>query len=123
MATQGNDENNVSGGHSVSGQELANLIGRAASGVAGVARVGKDIEIYGGDGQASVAIELTIEHGRFIPEVVKQVREAVSERLEQDAGITAAGIKITVAEIVFPEGARLPATEETPATQETPESI
>ncbi|MEX0762769.1 MAG: Asp23/Gls24 family envelope stress response protein [Dehalococcoidia bacterium] len=123
MVTQGNDEINVSGSHSVSGQELANLIGRAAGAVAGVARVGKDIEIYGGDGQASVAIELTIEHGRFIPEVVRQVREAVSERLEQDAGITAAGIKITVSEIVFPEGARLPATEETPATQESPESI
>ena len=57
-------------------------------------------------GRFETAIDLTvgIEYGRNILERVEQVRDIISERVENITGLRVAELNVTVSDVVFPEG-------------------
>jgi uncharacterized alkaline shock family protein YloU len=57
-------------------------------------------------GRFETAIDLTlgIEYGRNIRERVEQVRDRISERVENITGLRVTELNVTVSDIVFPEG-------------------
>ena len=57
-------------------------------------------------GRFETAIDLTvgIEYGRNILERVEQVRDRISERVENITGLRVTELNVTVSDVVFPEG-------------------
>ncbi len=57
-------------------------------------------------GRFETAIDLTmgVEYGRNILELVEQVRDMISERVENITGLRVTELNVTVSDIVFPEG-------------------
>jgi len=72
--------------------------------VGGASKQGQGIKVEAGKKEAIVDLQLNIEYGYSIPEVVKQVRNKISERLEEMAGLTTKEMNIHVVGIVFNEG-------------------
>ena len=53
-----------------------------------------------------LSIDITVEYGYSIPDVVKEVRELVAVQLKEQVGLVAKEINVKVAAINFPD--RLP---------------
>ena len=102
------------------------IVGQAASTVEGVARVGtggalpaiarlvqstatqmgSGVKAEAGRREAILSIDITVEYGHSIPDVVKEVRESVAVQLKEQVGLVAKEINVRVAAINFPD--RLP---------------
>ena len=102
------------------------IVGHVASTVEGVARVGTEgpiptiarlvrstatqmasgVEAEAGRREAILDIDITVEYGHSIPDVIKRIRESVSAHLKEQVGLVAKEINIRVASIDFPD--RLP---------------
>ena len=115
--------NVIAGDTEIADDVIAAIVGHAAEQVEGVARLGgggvlrvltnmarstedskgAGIEVEAGKREAIFDIELTVEYGHNIPEVVKNVRETVATELKDQVGMVAKEVNITVASIEFPE--------------------
>ena len=99
------------------------VVGHVASTVEGVARVGTEgpvptiarlvrstatqmasgVEAEAGRREAILDINLTIEYGHSVPDVIKRIRESVAAQLKEQVGLVAKEINIKVAAIDFPD--------------------
>ena len=111
------------GSTEISDDVIATIAGYAAEQVEGVVRLGTGgllravanvtrsteaakatgVEVEAGQREAIFDIELTIEYGHSIPELVKNVRESVATELKNQVGLAAKEVNITVAALEFPE--------------------
>ena len=102
------------------------VVGHVSSTVVGVARVGAEgalpavarlvqstatqmgsgVKAEAGRRAAMLSIDITVEYGYSIPDVVKEVRESVAVQLKEHVGLVAKEINVKVAAINFPD--RLP---------------
>ena len=99
------------------------IVGQAASTVEGVARVGtggalptiarlarttatqkgSGVQAEAGRHEAILNIDITVEYGHSIPDVVKEIRESVAVKLKEQVGLVAKEINVRVAAIEFPD--------------------
>ena len=113
----------VPGGTEISDGVIGAIAGHAARQVQGVVRLGTGgliravmgtgrskeaaeaagVSVEAGHREAIFDIELTIEYGHSIPNVVKDVRESVATELKRQVGLVAKEINVTVASIEFPD--------------------
>ena len=113
----------VPGDTEISEDVIASIVGHAAGQVEGVIRLGTSgvlrsitgvgrsteaskaagVEVEAGQREAIFDIELTVEYGRSIPEIVRNVREAVAAEVNEHVGLVAKEVNITVAAVEFPE--------------------
>jgi uncharacterized alkaline shock family protein YloU len=80
---------------------VAQIVVRAAEGVGG-ARVRRPrrhlgVEIAGGS--ARVGIELTVEYGKVLPDVARDVQERVAAALGTMCGVTVTSVNVAVEEL------------------------
>jgi uncharacterized alkaline shock family protein YloU len=116
----------VPGATEISDGVIAAIVGHAAEQVKGVMKLGTGgllravidtarstgaamaagVEVEAGRREAIFDIDLTIEYGHSIPDIVKDVRESVATELKEQVGLVAKEINVRVAAINFPD--RLP---------------
>ena len=102
------------------------VVGHVASTVVGVTRVGTEgpvptiarlvrstatqmasgVEAEAGRSEAILDIDITVDYGHSIPDVIKRIRESVAAQLKEQVGLVAKEINVRVAAIDFPD--RLP---------------
>ena len=63
----------------------------------------RGVEVEAGRREAIFDIELTVEYGHSIPEIVKAVRESVATQLMMQVGLMAKEVNVKVSAIVFPD--------------------
>ena len=61
------------------------------------------VEVEAGRREAIFDLELVVEYGHSIPDIVRQVRETVATELQDQVGLVAKEINVTVAAIEFPD--------------------
>ena len=113
----------VPGVTEISDGVIAAIVGRAAEQVKGVMKLGTGgllravidtarstgaamaagVEVEAGRREAIFDIDLTIEYGHSIPDIVKDVRESVATELKEQVGLVAKEINVSVAAIEFPQ--------------------
>ena len=113
----------VPGVTEISDGVIAAIAGHAAEQVEGVVRLGTGgllravintarsaeaamaagVEVEAGRREAIFDIDLTIEYGHSIPDIVKEVRESVAVQLKEHVGLVAKEINVKVAAIEFPQ--------------------
>ena len=113
----------VPGATEISDGVIAAIVGHAAEQVKGVMKLGTrgllravidtarstgaakaaGVEVEAGRREAIFDIDLTIEYGHSIPDIVKDVRESVATELKGQVGLVAKEINVTVAAIEFPQ--------------------
>ena len=116
----------VPGATNIQSDAIEAVVGHVSSTVAGVARVGTEgalpaiarlvqstatqmgsgVKAEAGRREAILSIDITVEYGHSIPDVVKEVRESVAVQLKEQVGLVAKEINVRVAAINFPD--RLP---------------
>jgi uncharacterized alkaline shock family protein YloU len=118
--------NGGAGRTAISDTVIAAIAGNAAQSVEGVVRVGSGnimraitgnvgsgqrsrgtgIGVEAGQKEAIFDINLTVEYGRPIPDIVRNVREAVTKAIEEQVGLRVKEINVEVASIEFAEQTR-----------------
>ena len=113
----------VPGVTEISDGVIAAIVGHAAEQVKGVMKLGTGgllravidtarstgaamaagVEVEAGRREAIFDIDLTIEYGHSIPDIVKDVRESVATELKEQVGLVAKEINVSVAAIEFPQ--------------------
>jgi uncharacterized alkaline shock family protein YloU len=86
----------------VSEAALAQIVGRAVSSVDG-ARLRKGRRRLGidfADGRASAAIEVTVAHGAFLPDVARAVQERVADALARMCEVSVDAVDVRIVELV-----------------------
>ena len=88
-------------GVKVTGAAVTQIVVRAAEEVGG-ARVRRprrhlDVEIAGGS--ARVDVELTVEYGKVLPDVARDVQERVAAALGTMCGVTVSAVNVAVEEL------------------------
>ena len=116
----------VPGATNIQSDVIEAVVGHVSSTVEGVARVGTEgalpaiarlvqstatqmgsgVKAEAGRREAILSIDITVEYGHSIPDVVKEVRESVAVQLKEQVGLVAKEINVRVAAINFPD--RLP---------------
>ena len=116
----------VPGATNIRNDVIEAVVGHVSSTVVGVARVGAEgalpaiarlvqstatqmgsgVKAEAGRREAILSIDITVEYGHSIPDVVKEVRESVAVQLKEQVGLVAKEINVRVAAINFPD--RLP---------------
>ena len=111
---------------SISDNVIAAIAGNAAQSVEGVVRIGSGnimraitgnvgsgqrargsgIEVEAGQKEAIFDINLTVRYGRPIPDIVRNVREAISKAIEEHVGLKVKEINVEIASIEFEEEER-----------------
>lgn len=119
-------ENGGAGKTAISDAVIAAIAGNAAQSVDGVIRIGSGnimraitgnvgsgqrargsgIEVEAGQKEAIFDINLTVEYGRPIPEIVRNVREAISTAIEEQVGLKVKEINVEISSIEFAEQTR-----------------
>lgn len=66
---------------------------------------GRGVTVEAGEREAIVDIQMTVEYGHSIPDIVRNVRTRVAESLRDQVGLAAKQINIQVVAIDFPEDA------------------
>ena len=61
------------------------------------------VEVEAGRREAIFDIELVVEYGHSIPDIVRRVRETVAIELKNQVGLVAKEINVSVAAIEFPD--------------------
>ena len=64
---------------------------------------GMGVDVEAGRREAVFDIEMTVEYGRPIPDIVRDVRESVGRAIREQAGLIAKEVNIEVAAIEFPK--------------------
>ena len=102
---------------------IAAIVGHAAEQVKGVVRLGtgslirsvmnttrstesskaRGVEVEAVRREAIFDIELTVEYGHSVPEIVRAVRESVATQLMMQVGLMAKEVNVKVSAIVFPD--------------------
>lgn len=115
----------VPGTTEIAEEVVAAVAGHAAEDVDGVIRLGqggilrgitgavqdaaasksRGIEVEAGQKEAIFDIDLMVEHGKSIPDIVKNVRESIASDLTQYLGLVAKEINVTVVGIEFEDDA------------------
>ena len=61
------------------------------------------VEVEAGRREAIFDLELVVEYGHSIPDIVRQVRESVATEVKKQLGLVAKEVNISIAGIEFPE--------------------
>ncbi|MGB3682702.1 MAG: Asp23/Gls24 family envelope stress response protein [Rubrobacteraceae bacterium] len=77
-------------------------VGEFLGGLGGANRA-RGVSIQMDDREASVDLTLNVPYGESIPEVTQAVRDAVVDRVKNQAGIEVTDVNITVGDISLPE--------------------
>ena len=113
----------VPGTTEISEEVVASIAGHAATEVEGVVRLGEagilrtltgvgrsaaeskaeGVEVEAGQKEAIFDMDLTVEYGSSIPEIVRNVRSAVATEIKEQVGLVAKEINVRVVEIEYPE--------------------
>lgn len=116
-------EGGVPGETEITAPVVAAIAGHAACKVAGVCRLGSNnilrqiggplrsasgakrigVGVESGKKEAIFDIELALQYGHHLPTVVKAVRQAISDEMREQLGLTAKEINIKVVDVEFTE--------------------
>ena len=64
---------------------------------------GAGIDVEAGKKEAIFDLEVTVEYGHSIPDIVKNLRESIARELQQQLGLVAKEINVSVVAIEFPD--------------------
>jgi uncharacterized alkaline shock family protein YloU len=80
---------------------VAQIVVRAAEGAAGahVRRPKRHLDVEIEDGRAIVELELTVDYGKVLPDVVRDVQERVAAAVGTMFGMTVAAVHVSVEEL------------------------
>ena len=100
----------VPGVHELVGQGMGAAVSGLAQRVtrADARSTGVNVEV--GEREAAVDFRLTVEYGISIPQMVREVRSNVSDRLQAMTGLRVKEINIDIIDLYFPEDDTQPAT-------------
>ncbi len=113
----------VPGVTEIEGQVIAAIAGHVAERIQGVANIGRSglvravtniltseasgkasgVGVEAGKREAILDIDLTVTYGHSIPDVVKEVREAIANEIFDQVGLVAKEINVVVTSIEFPD--------------------
>lgn len=62
------------------------------------------VEVEAGQREAIFDLELVVEYGHSIPDIVRQVRETIAIEVKNQLGLVAKEVNISIVGIEFPEG-------------------
>jgi uncharacterized alkaline shock family protein YloU len=85
----------------VTAAALSRLVADAVTSVDGarLRRPKRGLEIWHGDGRATVTLELSVRHGAVMPELARAVQERVAEALAQTGGLEVERVDVEVEEV------------------------
>ena len=88
-------------GVKVTDAAVTQIVVRAAEGAEGarVRRPKRHLDVQIDDGGASVDLELTVDYGRVLPDVVRDVQERVAAALGTMCGVTVTAVNVSVEEL------------------------
>jgi uncharacterized alkaline shock family protein YloU len=86
------------------GGSVSRTAGRILESVAGSQGQTRGISTEVGRFETAIDLTMGVEYGRNILELVEQVRDIISERVENITGLRVTELNVTVSDIVFPEG-------------------
>ena len=88
-------------GVKVTDAAVTQIVVRAAEGAEGarVRRPRRHLDVEIDDGSASVELELTVEYGKVLPDVVRDVQERVAAALGTMCGVTVTAVDVSVEEL------------------------
>ena len=92
----------IEGVYAMGTGSFAEAVTGAAGRVTGGEDVKKGVRVEVGKKEAAVDLWLTVEYGYNIPTVVQQVRQKITERVYEIAGLTAKEINVDVVDIHLP---------------------
>jgi len=80
---------------------MTQIVVRAAEGVEGarVRRRRRKVAVGIGEGRARVDLELAVEYGRVLPDVVRDVQREVTDALTRMCGVTVDAVDVSVEEL------------------------
>ena len=88
-------------GVKVTDAAVTQIVVRAAEGAEGarVRRPRRHLEVEFGDGGASVELELTVDYGKVVPDVVRDVQQRVAAAVGTMCGVTVTAVHVSVEEL------------------------
>jgi uncharacterized alkaline shock family protein YloU len=88
-------------GVKVTDSAVTQIVVRAAEGADGarVRRPKRHLGVAIDDGRASVELELTVDYGKVLPEVVRDVQERVAAAVGTMCGVTVTAVNVSVEEL------------------------
>jgi uncharacterized alkaline shock family protein YloU len=88
-------------GVKVTDAAVTQIVVRAAEGVGGarVRRPRRHLDVEIADGSARVDLELTVEYGKVLPDVARDVQERVAAALGTMCGVTVSAVNVVVEEL------------------------
>jgi uncharacterized alkaline shock family protein YloU len=88
-------------GVKVTDAAITQIVVRAAEGAVGarVRRPKRHLDVEIDDGTASVQLELTVDYGKVLPDVVRDVQERVAAAVGTMCGVTVTAVHVSVEEL------------------------
>jgi uncharacterized alkaline shock family protein YloU len=88
-------------GVKVTDSAVTQIVVRAAEGAEGVRvrRPRRHLEVEFDDGGASVELELTVDYGKVLPDVVRDVQQRVAGAVGTMCGVTVTAVHVSVEEL------------------------
>jgi uncharacterized alkaline shock family protein YloU len=88
-------------GVNVTDSAVTQIVVRAAEGADGarVRRPKRHLAVEIADGSASVELELTVEYGKVLPDIVREVQERVAAAIGTMCGVTVTAVNVSVEEL------------------------
>jgi uncharacterized alkaline shock family protein YloU len=88
-------------GVKVTDSAVSQIVVRAAEGAEGarVRRPRRHLGVEFGDGGASIELELTVDYGKVLPDVVRDVQERVAAAVGTMCGVTVTAVHVSVEEL------------------------
>jgi uncharacterized alkaline shock family protein YloU len=80
---------------------VSQIVVRAAEGAEGarVRRPRRHLDVEFGDGGASIELELTVDYGKVLPDVVRDVQQRVAAAVGTMCGVTVTAVHVSVEEL------------------------
>lgn len=76
------------------GSDMAELVGRKV--------VAKGVRLTMAEDQLEIDLSILVKYGYAVPDIAKNVQEAVASAVENTSGLTVTGVNVTVAGVTFP---------------------
>lgn len=76
------------------GTDMAELVGRKV--------VAKGVHLTLAEDRLEIGLSVLVKYGYTVPEVAKNVQEAVASAVENTSGLAVTGVNVTVAGVMFP---------------------